>query len=205
MRIRLHHAEGACSGVTLEALRRTGLPHEVVTVDLKGGEQHGAAFRAINPDGKVPALAMDDVLLTENPAILLHLDAIAPEAALLPRPAGAAQRARVVSDLVWCGATLHPIARGLYMPSRVADGDGAGVRSRSLALADPIADRCEARLAGRPHWFGADWSIVDTYLGWLFGLMRRGGLDLDRRPHLAMLIGRAPPAGIGAAPVGDRS
>ena len=182
--------------VTLEALRRTGLPHDIVTVDLKAGEQHGAPFRAINPDGKVPALAVDDMLLTENPSILLFLDTLAPEAALLPHPTSALERARIVSDLVWCGATLHPIARGIYMPSRVTDGDGAGVRARSLALAAPIAVRCEARLTTQPHWFGADWSIVDTYLGWLFGLMQRGGLELDRHPQLNALVARGPLPGI---------
>lgn len=194
--MRLYHAEGACSGVTLDALRRTGLPHDVVTVDLRGGEQHGPAFRAISPDGKVPALRVGDLLLTENPSIVLFLDELAPEAALLPRPPDAAERARVVSDLVWCGATLHPLARGFYNPARVTDGDGAGVRARSKALIEPIADRVETRLATQPHWFGTSWSIVDPYVGYLFGLIRRGGFDLDRYPRLATLVDAAPPAGI---------
>jgi GSH-dependent disulfide-bond oxidoreductase len=60
-------------------LEETGLPYEVVPVDTSKGEQHSPAFRAINPNGKVPA-----ILDTEGPggrearvfdssAILLYL------------------------------------------------------------------------------------------------------------------------------------
>src|SRR6478735_6045990 len=37
-------------------LEETGLPYELVPVDTRKGEQHAAAFRAINPNGKVPAI-----------------------------------------------------------------------------------------------------------------------------------------------------
>lgn len=195
LQLRLYHAEGSCSGVTLAALRRTELSHEVVMVDLANGEQRTETFHAVSPDGKVPALVVGSTLLTETPAILIFLDTIAPEAELLPRSADPVSQARITSDLVWCGATLHPVARGLFNPSRVAEGDGVGVRMRSLALAEPIAARCEMRLAQQPHWFGASWSIVDAYLGWLFALMRNAGLDLSARPALAKLAAAAPPAG----------
>lgn len=188
MTVTLYHAPGACSSVTLAALRHAGLPHAVVTVDLAGGEQHGAAFRAINPMGKVPALIVDDRLLSENPAILLYLDDIRPGAGLLPHPTDALARAEAISDLVWCGASLHPLARAIFMPSRLTAGDGAGVRARALALLAPVAERCEARLAMQPHWFGADWSIVDTYLAWIFQLASRGGFSLDPYPALSALV-----------------
>jgi GST-like protein len=37
-------------------LEETGLAYEVVAVDTRKGEQHTPAFRAINPNGKVPAI-----------------------------------------------------------------------------------------------------------------------------------------------------
>ena len=37
-------------------LEETGLPYEMVPVDASKGEQHTPAFRAINPNGKVPAI-----------------------------------------------------------------------------------------------------------------------------------------------------
>jgi glutathione S-transferase len=39
---------------------QTGLPYEVIPVDTSKGEQHGAAFRAVNPNGKVPAIVDKD-------------------------------------------------------------------------------------------------------------------------------------------------
>jgi len=37
-------------------LEETGLAYETVPVDTSRGEQHTPAFRAINPNGKVPAI-----------------------------------------------------------------------------------------------------------------------------------------------------
>ena len=37
-------------------LEESGLPYEAVPVDTRRGEQHAAAFRAINPNGKTPAI-----------------------------------------------------------------------------------------------------------------------------------------------------
>src|SRR6201987_3034729 len=37
-------------------LEEAGLPYETIPIDTSKGEQHLAAFRAINPNGKVPAI-----------------------------------------------------------------------------------------------------------------------------------------------------
>src|SRR6202000_795075 len=37
-------------------LEETGLPYQVIPVDTSKGEQHTSQFRAINPNGKVPAI-----------------------------------------------------------------------------------------------------------------------------------------------------
>ena len=60
-------------------LEETGLPYEVIPVDTSKGEQHTAAFRAINPNGKVPAIVDTDgsggkeVRVFDSTAILLYL------------------------------------------------------------------------------------------------------------------------------------
>ena len=41
-------------------LEEAGLPYEVVPVDTRKGEQHAASFRAINPNGKLPAIVDTD-------------------------------------------------------------------------------------------------------------------------------------------------
>jgi GSH-dependent disulfide-bond oxidoreductase len=60
-------------------LEEAGLAYEVVPVDTSKGEQHTAAFRAINPNGKVPAIVDTegpggrDARVFDSTAILLYL------------------------------------------------------------------------------------------------------------------------------------
>jgi len=54
-------------------LEETGLPYELVPVDTRKGEQHQAAFTAINPNAKTPALVDDDAVVFDSNAILLYL------------------------------------------------------------------------------------------------------------------------------------
>jgi GST-like protein len=54
-------------------LEESGLPYELVLVDTHKGEQHTSAYRAINPNGKTPALVDGDVTVFDSNAILLYL------------------------------------------------------------------------------------------------------------------------------------
>ena len=60
-------------------LEEAGLPYEVVPVDTSKGEQHTATFRAINPNGKVPAITDTEgpggreARVFDSTAILLYL------------------------------------------------------------------------------------------------------------------------------------
>lgn len=55
------------------ALEELGLPYEVRTLDLAGGEQKRAEFLKLNPNGKVPALVDDGHAIMESGAILIWL------------------------------------------------------------------------------------------------------------------------------------
>lgn len=54
-------------------LEETGLPYELVPVDTRKGEQHEAAFTAINPNAKTPALVDGNAVVFDSNAILLYL------------------------------------------------------------------------------------------------------------------------------------
>jgi GSH-dependent disulfide-bond oxidoreductase len=60
-------------------LEELGQPYEAIPVDTAKGEQHAAAFRAINPNGKVPAIVDDqgpggrEARVFDSSAILLYL------------------------------------------------------------------------------------------------------------------------------------
>ncbi|MCA1908836.1 MAG: glutathione S-transferase family protein [Magnetospirillum sp.] len=60
-------------------LEETGLPYQVVPIDASKGEQHAAAFRAVNPNGKLPAIIDTDgpggveTRIFDSTAILIYL------------------------------------------------------------------------------------------------------------------------------------
>ena len=54
-------------------LEESGLPYETVPVDSRKGEQHKPEFLAINPNGKVPAIDDDGVIVFDSNAILMYL------------------------------------------------------------------------------------------------------------------------------------
>ena len=100
-------------------LAETGLEHDVHFVDLDQGEQHEAWYRAINCNGKIPALVdhdCADLTLAESGAILIYL--AEKTGRFLPR-AGAA-RARVLEWLFWQASALGPMAGQWNYFARVA-------------------------------------------------------------------------------------
>ena len=93
-------------------LEETGLPYELVPVDTRKGEQHLPAFRAINPNGKTPAMTDGEVRVFDSTAILLYL---AEKSGQFVPSGGAAERAEVLSWLMfvatgigpYCGQAVH--------------------------------------------------------------------------------------------------
>ena len=88
------------------ALNLKGLRYEYVPVHLArdGGEQNAPAYRALNPQGRVPLLVDGDFRVAQSMAILDYLEALQPGPALLP--ADARLRARV---LAFCHAIVADI------------------------------------------------------------------------------------------------
>lgn len=91
------------------ALNLKGLAWETVPVHLLrgGGEQHQPDYLALNPNGLVPALDDEGLLLTQSLAIIEYLDETHPEPALLPSDAAARARIRAIAQTIACD--IHPI------------------------------------------------------------------------------------------------
>src|SRR5678815_4787717 len=66
----LYYSPGACSLAPHIVLEEAKAPYTTQRVDLKGGEQRSPEYLKVNPKGRVPALATERGILTENPAIL---------------------------------------------------------------------------------------------------------------------------------------
>lgn len=173
----LFHFPGACSRVTLNALEEIGVPYEDRPVDISSGEQRQPSYLEINPKGKVPALRIGEHVLAENAAILHYLHVQHPSAHLLPTPAEEPAPNAALEDLVWCSSTLHVLVRQIRMPIRFSSTATEGVRVAGINGLTPIAERLARRLADR-WWYGANWSIVDVYLYWLYSTAASAGFEV---------------------------
>ena len=93
-------------------LEETGMPYELMPVDTRKGEQHLPAFRAINPNGKTPAMTDGDVRVFDSTAMLLYL---AEKSGQFVPAGSAADRAEMLSWLMfvatgigpYCGQAVH--------------------------------------------------------------------------------------------------
>ena len=61
----LYFTPGASSMAAHIAVQEVGVPFESRPLSLTKGEQHAPAYRALNPEGKVPTLVIDGRPLTE--------------------------------------------------------------------------------------------------------------------------------------------
>jgi maleylacetoacetate isomerase len=91
------------------ALQLKGLSAEMIPIHLvkNGGMQLQAEYRAINPEGLVPALADQGHVLTQSLAIIEYLDEIQPAPALMPN--NALDRAWVRSLALAIACDIHPL------------------------------------------------------------------------------------------------
>ncbi|AET88077.1 maleylacetoacetate isomerase [Burkholderia sp. YI23] len=91
------------------ALNLKGLDYEYAPIHLlrDGGEQLKPAYRAVNPDGIVPALVDGDDVLTQSLAIIEYLEETHPEPALLPK--SPSDRAFVRSVAMQVACEIHPL------------------------------------------------------------------------------------------------
>ncbi|HSD00246.1 MAG TPA: maleylacetoacetate isomerase [Casimicrobiaceae bacterium] len=83
-------------------------PDERTFVHLRMGNQRAQDYLALNPQGLVPALALDDGhVLTQSLAIIEYLDETFGEPPLLPADAIARARVRAIALQIAC--EIHPL------------------------------------------------------------------------------------------------
>jgi maleylacetoacetate isomerase len=83
-------------------------PDERTFVHLRMGNQRAQDYLALNPQGLVPALALDDGhVLTQSLAIIEYLEETVPQPPLLPRDP--VDRARVRGIALQIACEIHPL------------------------------------------------------------------------------------------------
>jgi maleylacetoacetate isomerase len=83
-------------------------PDERTFVHLRMGNQRAQDYLALNPQGLVPALALDDGhVLTQSLAIIEYLEETVPNPPLLPEQPEARARVRAIALQIAC--EIHPL------------------------------------------------------------------------------------------------
>ncbi|KIQ04451.1 MULTISPECIES: maleylacetoacetate isomerase [Pseudomonas] len=179
------------------ALNLKGIAYRQVPVHLvrEGGEQHGDAYRALNPQGLVPLLVDEEnggVRIAQSLAILEYLEEIFPVPAILPGEP--AQRAAIRALALHIACEVHPLDN-----LRVLQYLG-----RELGVSE------EGRSAWYRHWVAQGLAAVEQGLvayGETFSLGKRPGYleaclvpqvynarrfdcDLDAYPRILALTAR---------------
>ncbi len=166
---RLFYSPGACSLASHVVLEELGVRYEGVRVTIAEGLNRKPEYLAVNPRGRVPALAIRDAagerVLTESIAILTYLARTHPDLSLLPTEPEAF--ARALEWMGWLGSTLHQTgARAVFRAERMVNDAAAAAtvaeRGRET-FGEGLAD-IESRLRGKTWALGDHYSVVDAYL-----------------------------------------
>jgi maleylpyruvate isomerase len=156
VKLRLHNYwRSSASHRVRIALGLKGLAYEYVVVDITGGEQGSAAYRARNPMQQVPTLEVveDDGrshFLPQSLAILEFLDERFPDPPLLPRDPYLRARARALAEVVNAGiqpfqnlpAVRRVGALGGDGAAWIRDFNAAGLRAFAALAAESAGRFC---------------------------------------------------------------
>ncbi|HEX9320923.1 MAG TPA: glutathione S-transferase N-terminal domain-containing protein [Xanthobacteraceae bacterium] len=160
----LYFTPGACSMAAHIVLEEGGEAYEPRPVDLAKGEQRTEAYLKINPQGRVPALRLDDgEPLAENTAILPYLGK---RFGLWPNDPVA--EAKALSLIGFFAASVHPAHAHIGRPERYAADPSAfpTLKETGLKAFHGYLRQVDDMLAGR-EWFSEKYSVLDPY-GFVF-------------------------------------
>ncbi|MEG3125202.1 maleylacetoacetate isomerase [Sphingomonas sp. GB1N7] len=167
-------------------LNLKGVEYDSVAVNLIAAEQAGPENRARNPQGLVPTLDVDGILLTQSLAIIDYLDATWPDPPMVPRDPVA--RAQVLARALVIVADIHPIDN-LRVLKRLEQQFGADQPAKDDWYRHWVGvglDALDAMAAGSgPFLGGVAPDLSDVCLVPQLYNARRFGLDVSAWPKLA--------------------
>ena len=171
------------------ALNLKGLAVDYVPVDLRTEQHLQAAYKALNPQGLVPALVDGDQVLIQSPAIIEWLEEKYPNPPLLP--ADAQQRAHVRALAAMVGCDIHPInnRRILEYLRHQFKADETAINAWCATWITAGFDAFEALLAADKSrgdfCFGSQPGLADVYLVPQVESARRFKVDMSRWPLIS--------------------
>ena len=173
------------------ALSLKGLGYDLQPVHLRRNEQREPEFLQRNPQGLVPALEHDDVVLAQSLAIIEYLEERFPEPPLLPATPADRAWVRGLAQIIACD--IHPInnLRILQYLEKDLALDEEARAAWARRWIDGGFAAMEAVLRDDPrtgdHCFGKQPTLADICLVPQVFNSQRFGVDMDRYPTLARI------------------
>lgn len=173
-------------GLELKGLTYGQAPH-----DLRKDEQRAPAYRALNPQGLVPALQVGNRVLIQSPAILEWLEETHPTPALLPTEADERAAVRAMAALIACD--IHPLNNLRVLKTLRGDfgADQAAVDGWAGRWITPGFQALETMVGSEGWCFGPTPTLADCYLVPQLYSARRFGVALEDFPDLLAIETRA--------------
>lgn len=173
------------------AMNLKGLDYDYIAVNLAQDEQLKSEFLALNPQGLVPVLQADDLLLFQSPAILEWLEEVYPKNPLLPKDAAGRMQVRALSAMIGCD--IHPLnnRRVLqYLRNELSVDEAEVIKwcnrwiSEGFAALEKrlVADKTRGKFC-----YGDSPSFADCYLIPQVSSARRFEVDLNPYPNIVQI------------------
>lgn len=172
-------------------LTQLARPFERIDLDILAGETRTADFRAKNPNGKIPALALEDgTVLAESNAILFYL---AEGSVFLPDTR--LERAQALQWMFFEQYNHEPnVAVARFMMLHPPGGGLSDSGRRALAKKQEQGHAAlavmERHLADRPYFVAERYSIADIALYAYTHVAEEGGIALEGYPGIKAWLGR---------------
>lgn len=167
------------------ALNLKGVDYRAVPTSLLVGDQRSEAYLALNPQGFVPALEVDSLVLTQSFAIIDWLDRTYADPPLIPEEPVA--RAATLAMTMLIGCDIHPL-NNLRVLKYLTHDLGLREEIRDRWYRHWVAegfDALEAMAAGSGPFLGGDApNIADVFLVPQMANARRFAVPLDGYPTL---------------------
>ena len=186
MAIKLYGIPQSRTSRCLWMLEELGVPYENVPIHF-AGEAQKPDYLKLNPNGRVPALDDDGVILFESLAINLHL-ARKYDGGKGLWPKSPDDQSRAIQWSIWAMTEVEPPAMRVLMnraflpePQR----NEAEAKAGEQALAKPVGV-LEGVLRGRQYLLGDSFTVADlnvhAVLGWTASM---GRVKYDGTPNVA--------------------
>ena len=184
--LHFYFAPETCSLASMIALEDVGADYVLHALSI-GQQQHNAKdYLKINPKGRVPALVIEQGVLTETPAILAYIAQRFPQAQIAPVDDPFAF-AKLQEFNSFMASTLHVAHAHRMRGHRWVDDENAKLAMQAKVPETVLAafQYLEDNYLDGPFVFGARYTVADPYLFTFAQWLEADGVDPARLPKVA--------------------